>query len=105
MSTDPDNLGDALDNPDDDVYAASWEAFQHIDVPEGLTPDEAHQFWACVETHAYCERKNCLVRLCGDDRDYSDAHMRKQIVVAFHLHKDAELVHAELSRWLDGGDA
>jgi hypothetical protein len=114
MSGDPDNLPDVPDMPDDDkpevvipdddVYAASWEAMAHIIVPEGLTPAQCHQFWACVEVHAYYERKSCLSRSCGVDTDHRDSHMRKQIVVAFHLHEDAELVNAELQRWHDGDD-
>ena len=49
--------------------------------------------------------ENALVRACGvDDEDFSDSHMRKQIVVAFSLAKDAKARNAELARWLDGGD-
>ena len=86
MSTEPEEF-----MPDDDVYAASWEAMNHIAVPDSLTPEECHQFWACVETHAYYARKDRLGLLCGDDKDYSNNHCRKQIVIASHLRQDAEL--------------
>ena len=79
------NLRDA---PNFDMYEAAREAMQVIKPPEGLTPNELHEFWIYLEVHAYYERITNLARMCGLATDYSNSHSRKLLVAEVELMQD-----------------